>query len=77
MGEWAVTMDVRVEMMTGLVKTWSEERQAVGLEEEARAEAKYRLSKRLQGDWPGYRQIEAEARSTRLVVGRDEMIGPR
>ena len=74
-GEWAITLDVRVEMKSGLVKTWSEELRAVGREENVCGEAESRLDERLRGDWPDWYQIEVEARSARLVVERDEMGG--
>ena len=66
-GEWAVGLGIRVVLADGTVKSWSDERPAVGLELDARSIAASRLRATVKLDYPDA-QVDVLALSTRLVI---------
>ena len=67
-GEWAIGLGIRVTLPDSEVKSWSEERRAVGLERAARSGAVTRQEATTRRDFPTATKIEVLDLSARLVI---------
>jgi hypothetical protein len=67
-GEWAIGLGIRMTMPDGEVKSWSEERRAVGPERAARSGAVTRAEVTTRGDFPTATKVEVLDLSARLII---------